>query len=412
MRKLIVVAGLMLLWTQAMEAQCTGYSANVTYTPLSPADAAQRGQVTATLAVTATDSGGNPINGAAPSHNLKVGNTWITFNYNFSHAVSWSSYYTINSDPTHYDTGFTGSSHQWFVSNADNGDVWNVYVIATDANGNTTQDRVTVIAGTGTAPTIINQDGMFTNIYVEVTINFGGGSMMNNCTECNTNPRACVNATHTPYVTMTAVNHTTGESQSLPRQQAGNIANSTSSISGTGSIFISASSPNDTIDGTAEGEILCSMFGDLPINGNDDWHIQWEWAWTKVSTIQNTCVEVPQMGGGVRCNVTSQYTVSQACAPPDLRPTTVYSNLSVSGMPVTPATMPPFWWTWSLGIRPRVTSFPWFFPFSDLGAILQKDYWVTKLLAGAFPSNGIVRDATNYDKGCGVPSPFPPFDQP
>lgn len=417
MRKLVVLGGMLLLWAGSVRAQsCTGYSANVIYTPLAPSDVAARGGVTVTLTATA--------NGGIPSHRVTVTpGTVVNFDWTSHNATAITSASNVTGDEsgsplpwniTSYPV--TYGTHGWQPDSADVGHTLAFHIAVTDGT-NTTQDVVYVTVVDGSGPSIVSQDELPTNGYAQVTITFGGGSMMNNCTECNTNPRACVNATHTPYVTMSAVNHTTGESQSLPRQQAGNVANSTSSVSGSGSIWISIL-PGDDVGGTANAEIFCTMFGDLPVSGNDDWGIDWELAWTKFSTIQSSCLPAGGNPPSIGCKVTSKFMCSTDSQPADLQPAQVFAEYDTNGNPVTLETVPPFWWGWGFGIRGHVSMFktPWIFPANVLqqykvGDLSSWAHVVLEVAAGSFPSNSTIRKCTNKDAGTS-PEVVPPFDQP
>lgn len=247
------------------QAQCQGFKTQPlqqSFT-LTPAQVMALGGVTTTITGQAADASGNLLSGALPSHKLVVTpGTRVNFNWTSSNAVSAVNWFTINngSPQNRQNAALNSSAGYWLLQSSEIGNTYALYFSATDANGNTTQDRVSVSVVAGTGPSIVYQDGLPTNYYAQVNLSFTAPSMMKGCTICTQDPGYCNNVHHTPYFSGLLTNHVSGEQQTITKQQAGAVVNQNTALSGSGSIWISWL-PGDTVDGTVEGSVDCSVLG-------------------------------------------------------------------------------------------------------------------------------------------------------
>ena len=439
---------LLLVAVGKVEAQCTGYSITGTnVNVLSPTDAAAQGNVTITTALYASN-----VTGSSRSHNAKyTPGVWVGIDVTTRNAQSRSWYYTVNGGSTQYGygsaSGFSGTQtwknpQAWLANTSEVGQTItfvNTAYAGSNLTGDSTQDRLTFAVVAGNSPSIVSEDHIHTNAYYQLVSTFGGGSMMNNCGECQggeTQP--CLQATHTPLFDAAMTNPQSGETQTISNAQAGNVAKATESVSGTASIMISVL-PGDHPTGSTTNKIYCTMFGWIMAQQWSPGVPDFEWAVTEVETIASTCTLALRFfeqnsDWGVQCNVAwkkppaTADRCTVASQVPDFNPETVWDeqdckipgDCGTADLPPPNGTnqnFPKFWYAASQGVRfggPPAPGQPdpiiaggahgWRFPLYVLKQYIpggpDEDWWILDLLNIAVAKGtGLPIDCANRDKG-------------
>jgi hypothetical protein len=134
-----------------------------------------------TVAATASIGAGSTANSGADlapqSHTLRVtAGTYFYWQWKAYNAVSASSWQTVDggspSNPTSMSLGGTWSG---IVGASHAGHTYVYYFQAKDANGNTTQDRVTYTVVAGNTPQVISADDISSNVYFSYIGRVTGG---------------------------------------------------------------------------------------------------------------------------------------------------------------------------------------------------------------------------------------------
>lgn len=407
--RLAMVVGLMLLWTGSVRAQCTGQYANdPTYSMLIPKDYAAQGS--GNEAVTLTIS---PPDGSQGSHKMTAGaGSDVLYNIKFWNATADLYYSWDGGSRTLWQTNVTNGSSGQLNNIGPAGHILDIYLVG---RATKTQDVIHLTI-TNQAPGIYFSDLLDTNFYWQVITTGGGSSMLTSCQECQAGTtQHCINATHTPYSTISLTNDMSGESQLL-NVQSGSVARSNETLSFSASLAISVL-PGDTGTISINHKIVCSMDGIIfeqqlpkpktsPSGGSWNPSMTGELAFTKMSLkVPTHCTPKLDASGktiGLICDVA--YYCSARSSPPDYQPTKLVTYYYTN-----PASVPTYWMTMSPGTalvfgknQPGEIAI-WYFPVSTAQEVLVgmglPDPLLLDIFSLAWVSDSSTQDCTKWISG-------------
>lgn len=259
---------------------CSGYSfGQPGYQLLTPSEEAASGAPTATITVQpdVKDSSGKQIGVLSHSVTVTAAGTKLSFTYTGNGTSANLKLYKGTTLLSNQSWPLNASTPDaWITNSNETGDPYKSVFTVTGTNGQVAQDQIIFSVVAGSSPGIVNQDAVSTNLYVRFNPNFGGGDMMHTCQICIQQPSACLGAQHTPYLTASVTNNTSGQTVSLARQVAGTVVDENSPISG--SLFLPQDIsvlPGDDISGGATGEIFCSAEQDNIWNQFISWRVEY-----------------------------------------------------------------------------------------------------------------------------------------
>lgn len=405
MKKICMIVLLLLCAKQAC-GQCSGYSSDPAKGPavLTPGEAAAQGAITGTI-------------NADGSHKETItGGTLVHLAWSNGNAVSVKVTVAENGqNPAVWSNALSASDSQWSAWGPGNVFTWTI--TATDANGNTSQDRAYTTVVSGTAGTTVSADLQVNNYYAVMTSSFKGPSMADACTLCQNQPYKCINKMHHPRQHWQVTNSTTTEYHDAGWVY-GNPACETCAVSYSGSSPFISFLPGDALTFNVENTVICDEFGVIyDNNGGDTFNIQTEYAFTTSATLGSMCKLIPEPNGGHAIECPIRYFCKKGSAPPDFNPAYLASdrNCATPGfcteadIPV----FPPYWLLGGAGVRFTINGGGvWQFPFADaegfVVGVRKKSDFINLLfniadaaLPSPFGANAIT--CTNYDLGT---SPF------
>lgn len=192
----------------------------------------------------------------------------MDFSWTTNNGASVVLYQTLDNDPTHRNQGLValnGTARWPAFTQGDVGHTWHLWILATDHNGQTTLDHDDMTIAPGNGSSIISQDGLPENTILHFHSSGGGGSMLNDFTECQAGQiHQCINATHTPKTWLTVSNLNSGEVQSHAKHISGNTASANQQVSFGDDMFLSGL-PEDVFEYTEGDEVDCSVFGPIGV---------------------------------------------------------------------------------------------------------------------------------------------------